>query len=136
VVGWATAEHLRSELVGETLQRALQQRQPRGPLLHHSDRGVQYAASDYQRLLAAHGLEVSMSRTGECYDNAVVESFFGTLKQELVHQERYMSRAAVRRSLFEYIEVFYNRKRLHSTLGYRSPKEFEKRFLYPQPSAH
>jgi transposase InsO family protein len=136
VVGWATAEHLRSELVGEALQRALQQRQPRGPLLHHSDRGVQYAASDYQRLLAAHGLEVSMSRTGECYDTAVVESFFGTLKQELVHQERYKSRAAARRSLFEYIEVFYNRKRLHSTLGYRSPALFEAQFPYPQPSAH
>lgn len=128
VVGWATADHLRSELVGRALEMALQRRRPTGPLLHHSDRGVQYAASDYQRLLAVHGLEASMSRTGECYDNAVVESFFGTLKQELVHRERYASRAAAQRSLFEYIEVFYNRRRLHSTLGYRSPAEFEVRF--------
>ena len=87
VVGWATAEHLRSELVGEALTMALRQRRPTGPLLHHSDRGVQYAAAGYRRLLAAHGLEMSMSRTGDCYDNAVVESFFGTLKQKLVHQE-------------------------------------------------
>jgi transposase InsO family protein len=128
VVGWATADHLRSELVGQALEVALKQRRPEGPLLHHSDRGVQYASGDYQRLLAAHGLEVSMSRTGECYDNAVVESFFGTLKRELVHQERYPSHAAARRSLFEYIEVFYNRQRLHSTLGYRSPVQFEERF--------
>jgi transposase InsO family protein len=128
VVGWATAGHLRSELAGEALAMALRQRRPTGPLLHHSDRGVQYAAAEYRRLLAAHGLEMSMSRTGECYDNAVVESFFGTLKQELVHQERYVTRAAARRSLFEYIEVFYNRQRLHSTLGYRSPTQFEERF--------
>lgn len=136
VVGWATADHLRSELVGQALERALQQRRPKGPLLHHSDRGVQYAASDYQRLLAAHRLEASMSRVGECYDNAVVESFFGTLKQELVHQERYLSRAAAQRSLFEYIEVFYNRQRLHSTLGYRSPVQFEEHFAKSLPRAH
>jgi transposase InsO family protein len=128
VVGWATADHLRTELVRRALGMALQQRRPETSLLHHSDRGVQYASGDYQRLLASHGLEVSMSRTGECYDNAVVESFFGTPKQELVHQEQYVNRAAARRSLFEYIEVFYNRQRLHSTLGYRSPVQFEERF--------
>jgi len=128
VIGWATADHMRSELVGQALEMALKQRRPAGPLLHHSDRGVQYASGDYQRLLASHGLEVSMSRTGECYDNAVMESFFGTLKQELVHQARYASRAAAHGSLFEYIEVFYNRQRLHSTLGYRSPVQYEERF--------
>lgn len=128
VVGWATADRLKSELVSQALEMALAQRRPSEPLLHHSDRGVQYASGEYQRLLAAHGLEVSMSRTGECYDNAVVESFFGTLKQELVHQERYPSRAAAQRSLFEYIEVFYNRQRLHSTLGYRSPAQYEAKF--------
>ncbi len=128
VIGWATADHMRSELVSQALEMALKQRRPAGPLLHHSDRGVQYASGDYQRLLASHGLEVSMSRTGECYDNAVMESFFGTLKQELVHQARYTSRTAAHGSLFEYVEVFYNRQRLHSTLGYRSPVQYEERF--------
>lgn len=128
VIVWATADHMRSELVRQALEMALKQRRPAGPLLHHGDRGVQYAAGDYQRLLASHGLEVSMSRTGECYDNAVMESFFGTLKQELVHQTRYASRTAAHGSLFEYIEVFYNRQCLHSTLGYRSPVQYEERF--------
>lgn len=128
VVGWATADHLRSELVSRALQGALACRKPAGPLLHHSDRGVQYAARDYQQLLASHGVEASMSRTGECYDNAVVESFFGTLKQEWLPQHPFASRALAQQSLFEYIEVFYNRQRLHSTLGYRSPVQYEERF--------
>lgn len=97
---------------------------------------MQYAAAAYRRLLAAHGIEPSMSRTGECYDNAVAESFFGTLEQELVHREHYARRAEARRSLFEYLEVFYNRRRLHSTLGYRSPVQYEERFAIPQPGAH
>ena len=106
---------------------ALTHRRPIGELLHHSDRGVQYASDAYQSLLAGHGIEPSMSRKGNCWDNAVVESFFGTLKRELVHHERYASHEEARRSLFEYIEVFYNRRRRHSTLGYRSPAEFEAR---------
>ena len=101
---------------------------PKGELLHHSDRGVQYASEAYQHLLAEHGIEPSMSRTGNCCDNAVTESFFSTVKRELTHHESYASREEARRSLFEYIEVFYNRQRLHSTLGYRSPVEYEVRF--------
>jgi putative transposase len=127
VVGWATADHLRAELPVEALRMALTHRRPTGELLHHSDRGVQYASDAYQSLLAAHGIEPSMSRPGNCWDNAVVESFFSTLKRELIHHEAYASHAEARRSLFEYIEVFYNRRRRHSTLGYRSPAEFEAR---------
>ena len=128
VVGWATADHLRSELACDALRMALEHRRPRGELLHHSDRGVQYASEAYARLLAAHGIEPSMSRTGNCWDNAVTESFFSTAKRELTHHESYANREEARRSLFEYIEVFYNRRRLHSTLGYRSPAEYEVRF--------
>ncbi len=127
VVGWATADHLRAELPLEALRMALTHRRPAGELLHHRDRGVQYASDAYQSLLAKHGIEPSMSRKGNCWDNAVVESFFSTLKRELVHHERYADHEGARRSLFEYIEVFYNRRRRHSTLGYRSPAEFEAR---------
>lgn len=128
VVGWATADHLRSELACEALRMALSHRRPTGQLLHHSDRGVQYASVAYQSLLAGHGIEPSMSRAGNCYDNAVTESFFSTAKRELIHHESYATREQARQSLFEYIEVFYNRRRLHSTLGYRSPADFEFRF--------
>jgi putative transposase len=128
VVGWATADHLRAELTCDALRMALEHRRPKGELLHHSDRGVQYASEAYQGLLAEHGIEPSMSRTGNCYDNAVTESFFSTAKRELTHHESYATREEARRSLFEYIEVFYNRQRLHSTLGYRSPVEYELRF--------
>jgi transposase InsO family protein len=136
VVGWATADHLRGELGERALSNALEHRRPSGPVLHHSDRGVQYACDDYQELLRAHGLEVSMSRKGNCWDNAAMESFFGTLKQELVHRETYATREEARRSLFEYIEVFYNRQRLHSTLGYLSPVQYEASRKLPQVSAH
>jgi putative transposase len=136
VVGWATADHLRSELVERALGNALEHRRPSGSILHHTDRGVQYACDDYQELLRAHGLEVSMSRKGNCWDNAAMESFFGTLKQELVHRETYATREQARRSLFEYIEVFYNRQRLHSTLGYLSPVQYEESRKLPQVSAH
>jgi hypothetical protein len=98
-------------------------------VLHHSDRGVQYACDAYQDLLARHGLQPSMSRRGNCYDNAVTESFFGTLKTELVHHESYATRDAARQSLFEYIEVFYNRQRRHSALGYLSPSEYEQSLI-------
>jgi putative transposase len=125
VVGWATADHLRTDLTLEALRMALTHRKPAEGLLHHSDRGVQYASDAYRLALAGHGIEASMSRKGNCWDNAVVESFFSTLKRELVHHESYANHEAARRSLFEYIEVFYNRRRRHSTLGYRSPTEFE-----------
>jgi putative transposase len=127
VVGWATADHLRADLAVEALRMALIHRKPAGELLHHSDRGVQYASDAYQAVLAEHRIEPSMSRAGNCWDNAVVESFFSTLKRELVHHESYADHEEARRSLFEYIEVFYNRRRRHSTLGYRSPAEFEAR---------
>jgi putative transposase len=125
LIGWATADHLRADLVAEALRMALGQRQPSGPLLHHSDRGVQYACDQYQALLQQHGLQASMSRRGNCYDNAVMESFWGTLKTELVHHERYATRDAAKQSLFEYIEVFYNRQRRHSSLNYQTPHEYE-----------
>jgi putative transposase len=136
IVGWAAADHLRSELAERALKNALEHRRPVGPLLHHSDRGVQYACDAYQELLRANGLEVSMSRKGNCHDNAVMESFFGTLKQELVYRQDYATREEGRQSLFEYIEVFYNRQRLHSTLGYLSPLQYEENRKLPQPSAH
>jgi len=127
VVGWSMADHLRSELVDDALAMALTHRCPAGEaaLLHHSDRGSQYTSDAYQRRLDRHGVTVSMSRRGNCYDNAVAESFFATLKTELVHHEHYATHAAARASIFEYIEVFYNRQRLHSTLNYRSPETFE-----------
>jgi len=125
VIGWATAEHLQAELPLAALRMALRARRPTGPLLHHSDQGVQYACDEYQQLLAKHGVQQSMSRRGNCYDNAVVESFFGSLKTELIHHQRYATREEARQSLFEYLEVFYNRKRRHSALGYQSPAQYE-----------
>ena len=125
VVGWAVADHLRAELACQALENALRERRPKGPLLHHSDRGVQYACDEYQAVLQRHQIEISMSRTGNCYDNAVMESFFSTLKTELVHHEQFASRAVAQQALFEYIEVFYNRKRRHSALGFKSPHQFE-----------
>jgi putative transposase len=125
VIGWAMGERLTAELATQALTMALWRRKPADGLLHHSDRGIQYAAGDYQRLLADHGIACSMSRKGNCWDNAVVESFFHTLKVELVHHRRYLTRGEARQNIFEWIEVFYNRQRRHSTLGYRSPAEFE-----------
>ena len=125
VVGWALADHMRSELVLSALDMALGARVPAPDLLHHSDRGCQYASSAYRAKLAALGIQVSMSRRGNCYDNAVVESFNGTLKQELVHDARWTSYAEARAALHDYIEVFYNRRRLHSSLGNLSPADFE-----------
>jgi len=128
VVGWAADDHLRAELPCAALRMALEQRRPKGPLLHHSDRGVQYACDEYQTLLVRHGIQCSMSRRGNCYDNAVVESFFGTLKTELIHHHTYATRNQARLALFEYLEVFYNRQCRHSALDYRSPTEFETTF--------
>jgi putative transposase len=125
IVGWAMADHLEADLVCDALKMALARRHPRADLLHHSDRGVQYACGDYQGLLAIHKIRCSMSRKGDCYDNAAMESFWATLKTELVHQASYATREAAKASIFEYVEVFYNRKRLHSSLGYVSPETFE-----------
>lgn len=128
IVGWATADHLRAELACDALKMALKHRRPKAELMHHSDRGVQYASESYQNVLTEHGIAPSMSRKGNCYDNAVTESLFSTVKRELTHHETYATREEARQSLFEYIEVFYNRRRIHSTLGYRSPAEYEARF--------
>jgi len=125
IVGWSMADHMRTELVADAMEMALARRQPSPGLLHHSDRGVQYASDAYQGLLAGRQIAVSMSSKGDCWDNAVMESFWATLKTELVHHEHYATRDEARRSIFEYIEVFYNRKRLHSSLGYVSPEAFE-----------
>ena len=126
VVGWATSSSLSKQLAIDALQMALGQRQAPQGLVHHTDRGSQYASNDYQRLLERHGFTGSMSRKGNCYDNAVAESFFATLKKELVHRERFRTRAMARVRLFDYIEMFYNPKRRHSTLGGRSPAQFER----------
>lgn len=125
IVGWSMTHHMQWQLVGDALEMALTQRHPPEGLLHHSDRGVQYACDDYRKLLADAGMDLSMSHKGDCWDNAVMESFWSTLKTELVHHQRYATREAARASIFEYIEVFYNRKRLHSALGYLSPEVFE-----------
>jgi putative transposase len=125
LVGWSMAAHMETSLVADALGMALARRCPGAGLLHHSDRGSQYASDAYQGLLATHGIAVSMSRKGDCWDNACMESFWATLKTELVHREDYATRDEARASIFEYVEVFYNRKRLHSTLGYVSPEAFE-----------
>lgn len=126
VVGWSMSERIDSRLVVDALNMALAHHSPGENLVTHSDRGVQYASEHYQRLLKAHGITCSMSRRGNCWDNAPMESFFATLKKELVHHEKYVTRAEARHSLFEYIEVFYNRVRRHSGLGYLSPAQFAK----------
>lgn len=126
VVGWATSAVNDRHLTLAALTMALNRRCPDNGLLHHSDRGSTYASEDYQRRLAAHGITCSMSRTGDCYDNAVMEAFFSTLKTELADQ--FASHGQAKRELFDYIEAFYNTRRRHSTLGYVSPAEFERRF--------
>jgi len=128
IVGWAMQSTLERSLTLRALAMAIRQRGPVPGLIHHSDRGVQYACGDYQAVLAAQGIRPSMSRKGDCWDNAPQESFFGTLKGELALHDLRLPRAEVRRNVFEYIEVFYNRQRLHSSLGYLSPVAFEQRF--------
>jgi putative transposase len=125
VVGWATDERIDQKLVSAALGQALNTRCPALGLLHHSDRGVQYASNEYQRALREHGIVCSMSRKGNCWDNAVAESFFATLKGELVDHQDYLSRDQARASIAEYIEVFYNCRRRHSALGYLSPVDYE-----------
>lgn len=127
IVGFSMAETMQRALVIEALEMALGRRQVEAGLLHHSDRGSQYASGAFQRLLAEAGMACSMSRRGNCWDNAPVESFFATLKRELVHRRRYRSRAEARSDIFAYIETWYNRRRLHSSLGYLSPVAYEAR---------
>ena len=121
-----------TDFVLDALEQALHARQPdrENALIHHSDSGAPYASHDYQKRLADHGLICSMSRKAECWDNAVAESFFGTLKQELTYHDTYATREEARQAIFEYIEVFYNRKRRHSTLGYMTPTTFEANVLW------
>ncbi len=125
IVGWAMERHMHASLPVRALKMALTTRQPQPGLLHHSDRGSQYAGSAYQRLVAAYHIQSSMSGIGNCFDNAPVESFFGTLKRELVHFRSYQTRREARLDIFEYIEGFYNTRRRHSALGYLSPLDFE-----------
>jgi transposase InsO family protein len=128
IVGYSMQKYLTRELVIEAMNMAIANRRPGRGLLAHSDRGSQYASSDYQRLLWQHGFICSMSRKGNCWDNSPMESFFKTLKTELVYHRHYKSRSEAKLEIFEYIEVFYNRFRLHSAIGYESPEEYEKSY--------
>ena len=125
IVGWAMSDRLTSGFVVKALYQAIGRRHPASGCIFHSDRGIQYASTDFRDVLKTSGFIQSMSRKGNCYDNAVAESFFHTLKTEHVYDYRYESRAEARQSIFEYIEMFYNRQRRHSSLGYRSPVSFE-----------
>ncbi len=130
VVGWAMDASMERGLVIRALQMALLARKPEKGLLHHSDRGSQYASNDYQKLLSDNGMDCFMSRKGNCYDNACMESFFATLKQELVYHRQYQTRKEAKQDIFEYIQVWYNRKRRHSALGYVSPEQYENKGQY------
>jgi transposase InsO family protein len=125
VVGWATADHLRTELVADALRAACQTRRPSGPVIFHTDRGCQYTSREFASLAREFGVRLSVGRTGQCWDNALAESFFATLKRELISDRTWPSRAAVRSAIFEWIEGWYNIRRLHSSLGYRSPAGYE-----------
>lgn len=126
IVGWSMDRWMSRHLVVDALRMAINARQPTGTLIHHSDRGGQYSSDDFRNELKKYGIKPSMSSTGNCYDNAVVESFFGALKRERVNRVRYRTREQARADLFEYIEVFYNRKRRHSYIGNISPDDFER----------
>lgn len=140
VVGLAMHERMTADLVLKALEQAVLHRAPQSGLIHHSDRGSQYTSQDFQALLTLYGMIASMSGTGNCFDNAMAESFFHTLKTEHVYFDHYETREQAKQSIFEYIEVFYNRKRRHSTLGYLSPEVFEQRWYQKQnlqlPTVH
>ena len=135
IVGWSMADHMRTDLVLTALESALGKRIPaQSGLVFHSDRGSQYASADYRSALNRAGITCSMSRKGNCWDNAVAESFFGTLKTEFVHPRIFTTREIAKTAIAEWIEAFYNRKRLHSTIGYLSPVNFEEKYWANQPS--
>ena len=133
VVGWAMSSSLDAPLVMAALGMALRQRQPTGRLILHSDRGSQFASTAYREMLARHGVTASMSRKGNCYDNAFIESFWSSLKYELVYHRRFATQAEARTAIFDYIETFYNRSRLHSSLAYLSPIAFESKLKLNHP---
>ncbi len=133
VVGWSLKPRMTADIVTDALTMAWFRRKPAAGLMHHSDRGSQYASHAFQAKLADYGMICSMSRKGDCWDNAPTESWFGSFKNERVHGERFETRDEFKAMAFEYIEVFYNRKRLHSTLGYRSPNQYLKNWLDSQP---
>jgi transposase InsO family protein len=132
IIGWAIADHMRADLVEKALNMAISRRQPTAGFLHHSDRGIQYASQQYQRTLKAAGAIVSMSRKGNCWDNAVMERFFGTLKSERTDDKRYATRAEAKSDVIDFIEVFYNNQRLHSKLGYMTPASYESHYTLNQ----
>jgi transposase InsO family protein len=125
IIGWVMSEHIDSDLVISALQMAISQRKPQTGLLHHSDRGSQYASDNFQDLLDDNGIVCSMSRKGDCWDNACMESFFGSLKTEWVRDKRYSSFTEAEKDIFKYVEIFYNRRRRHASLGYLSPAAYE-----------
>jgi transposase InsO family protein len=125
VVGWATADHLRTDLVADALKAACQQRRPTRPVIFHSDRGCQYTSQQFASLAGQFGVRLSVGRTGQCWDNALAESFFATIKRELLGTSAWPNRAAAHTAIFDFIEGRYNLHRLHSSLGYRSPAEYE-----------
>ena len=135
IVGYAMGERITKNLVSQSLFRAIAAKRPGKGLIHHSDRGSQYCAEDYRRLLGQFGMTASMSRKGNCYDNAPMESFWGTLKQELVHHRRYRTRQEAIQEITEYIEIFYNRQRRQARLGYLSPVAYEQKFYTGQLAA-
>ena len=135
IVGYAMSERMTQDLTGRALFRAVQQKRPAAGLIHHSDRGSQYCSLDYRKLLKQFGMRASMSRRGNCYDNAPMESFWGSLKNELVHHRRYATRAEAEASIREYIEIFYNRQRRHSRLGYIATAVFAQNFNRQQAAA-
>jgi len=134
IIGWSTADHLKTSLVQEAFLQAVRSRRPKAGLLHHSDRGVQYASTHYRQLLASLKALPSMSSSGNCYDNAAIESFWSSLKTEWLHHKTFCSRSQASLAVFDYIETFYNPKRLHSALGYQSPVDFERRNSHAQTS--
>ena len=135
VVGWSMSSRMKAQLVCDALQMAIWRRQPNAGLIHHSDRGSQYASKAFRQLMKAHGIEGSMSRKGDCWDNAVVESFFGSLKQERVQWRSYQSRLEAQQDILDYISMFYNSSRLHSYLGYVSPNDFERQLMEQKKAA-
>lgn len=128
IVGWRLDSHMETKLVLDALEDAYQVKKPEQGLLHHSDRGKQYASKDYQKKLESYGMEASMSRTGNCYDNACAESFFSILKKELIQEQKFQTKQEAYTELYRYIEFFYNRKRIHGSIGYLSPVQYEQKY--------